>query len=1250
MPDLVPRFILEKYAVGQHQGEFLAATLFMDISGFTAMTQTLMQQGKEGAEWVAAALNRVFAPITQVVADHGGFITGFAGDAFTAVFPGQGHMPALRACQSALVIHRHVTELGKQTTPAGTFTLGVKQGISAGLVEWGILGPEQHKSYFFRGPAIRGCIAAEQMAVTGVIVVDEELQTWLEPGAVALLPWHKAWTQLDEILVETKEPVAAASQPIPLELIEHFFPLSLADVGQQGEFRNVAIAFISFLDEPHFAQLDDFVSRVIQAAQRFGGHFAEVDFGDKGGLALIYFGAPTSHENDIVRALDFILFCQTELAEVGLLWRAGITFGQVYAGLIGSDLQAKYTTLGNRVNLASRLMVQAQWGQTLVADQVARQAGYRFEHLGDFVYKGLTRRVPTYQFNGAASDVEAQFKQTMVGRDTELHRLYSFTKTYLSEGKAGVILLYGEPGIGKSHLSHALRQTLDNTVSWFTGQTDQVLQQAFDPFVYWLKRYFRQTSDLVSKEENKRRFMAQIEALAALSPPDFYQELQRTHSFLGALLGLFWSHSLYEQVDNSLRYVNIITGIKTILLIESQLRPVVLEIDDGQWLDDASHELLTHLGQAIPLHPLLILITSRYLDDGSKPTFHLAKQLPHLSLELEALPPAALRQQARDILGGPVDGALLQVLQEKTQANPFFAQQILYYLKETQQIKQDVRGTWTIEATNFDLPLSINAILIARLDRLTLAVKQVVQAAAVLGREFELHVLSHMLQADVTDMVQEAEQEQIWSPLQELRYLFKHVLLRDAAYEMQLRAQLRKLHELAAATYEYLFAREGDERGNFYASRIASHYERAGNMTQMAVWYGRAGKQAQENYALDDAAAAYQKALQAGVLDAAAQLPLYDGLGETQRQQAHYDDARATYQQMLALAHNNNHRVGQVRAEIGLAWVWQCQGEYQASLDSAVRAEQLLRQMEPLDFIQLAEVLYHKGWAHFFLGQAQEALHAATEERNLSEDAHHDKGLLQSLNLLSVVQYYSLGQHAAAAKNQQMALALARTNGDRHSEGFLLNNLGENLLQQGDDQQAAVCYEQACAIAREIGDRDGELAYRSNLAGAQVSLGQFDAAATILRDVIARAPADWYVLPDSYYYLAEAYLGLQQVDEAVAAAYRAFALSHNDDNLGRVWRVLGDAAAHLGQMILVNEVEYHAAECYEKSVMLLAAASMIREQAITLWHWAQYERDQGSHQQGEELRQAAQAIFQKLHLPLWVVKTGTFLDFLKPTL
>ena len=238
-----------------------------------------------------------------------------------------------------------------------TVNLAVKQGLSAGLVEWGIIGPPNHKTYFFRGPAIQGCALAEQTASSSDIVLDGSVQSLLAPDDVLAQPQPGGFAHLLAIAVKVPRPKrkSGITFPIRVALAEHFFPLSLGAMGQHGEFRNVATVFLSFAGDPPLAQLDDFISRVMGMMRQFGGHFAEVDFGDKGGLALVYFGAPTTHENDIARALDFVLALQIELAEVGLLWRAGISFGPVYTGLIGTVVRGKYSTLGNQVNLASGL-------------------------------------------------------------------------------------------------------------------------------------------------------------------------------------------------------------------------------------------------------------------------------------------------------------------------------------------------------------------------------------------------------------------------------------------------------------------------------------------------------------------------------------------------------------------------------------------------------------------------------------------------------------------------------------------------------------------------------------------------------------------------------------------------------------------------------------------------------------------------------------------------------------------------------
>ncbi|MCI0729843.1 MAG: adenylate/guanylate cyclase domain-containing protein, partial [Chloroflexi bacterium] len=171
---------------------------------------------------------------------------------------------------------------------------------------------------------------------------------------------------------------------------------------------------------------------------------------------------------------------------------------------------------------------------------------------------------------------------------------------------------------------------------------------------------------------------------------------------------------------------------------------------------------------------------------------------------------ADLEQLATEVLGTAVAPGLVKILVERSDGNPFFVEQILFYLREQGLLFADDKGAQDVHTLpDRALPTDVRTLLTARLDRLTQEVKEVVQTAAVLGREFEVAVLAHILREDqaLFNKIQAAEKTAIWTSLNELRYLFKHVLLRDAAYEMQLRTR-RLLHQLAAEAIEWLHAAE----------------------------------------------------------------------------------------------------------------------------------------------------------------------------------------------------------------------------------------------------------------------------------------------------------------------------------------------------------------------------------------------------------------------------------------------------------
>ncbi|MCP4230288.1 MAG: hypothetical protein GY771_09095, partial [bacterium] len=214
---------------------------------------------------------------------------------------------------------------------------------------------------------------------------------------------------------------------------------------------------------------------------------------------------------------------------------------------------------------------------------------------------------------------------------------------------------------------------------------------------------------------------------------------------------------------------------------------------DIQWLDEASYEFFLALSRNIADFPIIIIASARYLDDGSKPILRLSNETPINRIELGDIPETSYELLIENRLGAKTSGELISYIIERTEGNPFYIEQFCEYLYENRFIEEK-DGEYELVKVDSDIPAGIKSILIARLDRLSRNLKELVHTASVLGREFDIEILSRMLKGEpVRPVLREGVSEEIWTALSEIRYIFKHALLRDAAYEMQLEKRLRRL-------------------------------------------------------------------------------------------------------------------------------------------------------------------------------------------------------------------------------------------------------------------------------------------------------------------------------------------------------------------------------------------------------------------------------------------------------------------------
>ncbi|MBD3286930.1 hypothetical protein GF359_09820, partial [candidate division WOR-3 bacterium] len=447
MRNVIPRFIHERYEKGIFEGSFDSATMFVDISGFTSITETLMKKGTEGAERLSSMLNGVFNPTIYEVYRRDGFITGFSGDAFTAVYPGKD---PLKPLSSALAIQEKFT---RNRPDSKQDNLTVKIGLSYGHVQWGIVTSGQNTAYYFRGEPVSGCAKVIEDAGAGQIVLDDNLYNALpllstEPGKIIIEP--------PESRTETE--LAILNQSI----LEKFVPAKILTSKRSGEFREVAPVFISFREIPNFFETPQFVEIVLDKAFEYGGFWSSLNFEDKGPSLLVLFGAPVAYENNIRRAVDFALAVRKEFRFV---IRAGITVGTVYAGVVGSPKRSTYTALGDVVNLAARFMMAADWGDIWTSAEVKERlkASYSTEDKGIHEFKGKSHPVQVYRLKDPHMRAAGElFTGRMVGRESELEKAASFTESCLEGRFGGVINVYGEAGIGKSRLLYELAENLED--------------------------------------------------------------------------------------------------------------------------------------------------------------------------------------------------------------------------------------------------------------------------------------------------------------------------------------------------------------------------------------------------------------------------------------------------------------------------------------------------------------------------------------------------------------------------------------------------------------------------------------------------------------------------------------------------------------------------------------------------------------------------------------------------------------------
>lgn len=1152
---LVSPFIVERLTAGEQGGSLHAATLFADVAGFGALTSALMEHGKYGSEVVAQVMTAVFTPLVDAVYAHGGAITGFAGDSFTALFPTEGAADGtavdercmMRALAAATAMREHLASSHHVATPWGAFDIGVKLGLAAGGVSWRVLRQRDERAAFYvRGPAIDGCAAVDAHARPGELVLHPSSRTLLhEHVTVEEIPGSAdtegtpGFARVLEIEAPLPRPRPVRLPPVDAELLAAFLPREVIEQTEVGEYRHVVNVFVNLQGDPDDDELRSIVQVIRDLQTSYGGVLNRVAFGDKGCNLLLFWGAPVSFENDVERAVHFVLDLQRAVARP---LRAGVTTGISYAGLVGSDLHAEFTSYGLGINLAARLMTSAPWGSIWMDAAVHRRAAPQFvtSSIGERRFKGFADPQAVFDVTDRRAEVQRRFGGDTVGRDVETAALAAFVAP-VHEGRfAGLLVVQGEAGMGKSRLvSEFLRRfgtaadTPDDggaraapppTLRPVIAPADAIERRPFNPFRYWLRNRFAR-DPRAPDSENKVAFDQRFDALLAAVPDDgLRRELDRVRSVVGALVDLQWDGSLSSQLDPRGRYEHTVDAIVSLLLAESLCRPLVLVLEDVHWIDEGSAEVVRRLVHAAGADaearegadtppqsfPLAILATARQLDATTFGTV-----IDHPRLSLSPFERADFATLGELVLGAPPASALLDLLETRTGGNPFFTEQLLHHLRD-ERLLQLTDGHWTLDRTasaDAALPTDISIILVAQLDRLGQSAREVAQAASVLGREFSHHELLELLHevgvegSAAGPALEAGRATGIWAPIDTTRWAFRHVLLRDAAYDVQLRVRRAAMHHRAGTMLERIWL---DDLEPHYGD-ISHHYEQASHLgvqearRPAADYLAKAGAQAATSFASSTAADLFTRALALTPDDDVTGrfhlLLEREWVNDTQGARA----AQAVDIDALeSLADRAGDPAMQAEACMRRAYLTGDTSDFDAALAASDRTVALAR---TAGLPELESTALRTGAASLrALGRFDEALARFEQALAVAQNARLEYQEATAWTAWSSLSVRRGRWKAAAAALERVTDTFERT-GRVMRRAHALAEWGLALSTGGQLDDAEACFERAISLTREVGDPAGQVRPLYDLAGVLVARADFlgaEAAAAESAEVASR--------------------------------------------------------------------------------------------------------------------------------------------------
>lgn len=1192
--------------------------LFADISGFTPFTEALHQSlgPRRGAEELSHWLDAVYTALIAVVERYGGSVVGFAGDAITCWFKQKDQASgvndakppsALRAVACAVAMQEAMQAFQSISLPQNQVgALALKVAIATGPVRRFVVGDvNQYQLDVLVGRTVNRTGTGERLAVAPEIILDEATVRAVGEG-LTIVEWRvdqetgARFGVIGRFAIPVFTPPPGPS-PLPILDDARLYPWldpQLYHWQQAGhavlltQFRPCAALFVCFggiiYDSDAAAhQLDQFIRRMQAICVRYEGTLIDLTFGDKGSYAYISFGALNVHEDDARRAVKTAL----ELRDVGQTLaylqplQIGITYGIMRVGAYGGPSRRYYGAVGDEVNLAARLMTAAAPGEILVSgriyDQIAND--FSFSIRRHLTLKGKREPISVFVLRDTQPYrtlplLEPTYTLPLVGRTAELEAITA-TLSLVQQGRGQIIELTGEAGMGKSRLmAEVVRLAQAQGFTLYGGACQSDGQDT--PYLVWKPIW----SDFFGATQASS---ADIEAQISRYASGRVQALPLLNILLNRTLpeNSFTQSLAPEQRQSALHAL-----LEACLQGASQAGPLLLALDDLHWLDALSHTLLVQLARVVAAYPICFLLTQRQprtvLDLETLPYYHKIELGEMAVTEVAQVVEAKLRQlypTRTSAIDTAVSPLLVEKLRERAQGNPFYLEELLNYLHDQRLDPWD-----TAVLAQLELPDSLHALILSRIDQLHANEKAIIRVASIIGRLFYTRWLTEyypeigdieQVQVDLGRLTA-VDLISLDATETESSYLFKHIITHEVTYESLPFATRAYLHEQLAHYLEKIEAP---------LESIAHHYGRSKNRTKQIEYFRKAGAAAQAAFANQAALDYFDQLLPLLADDPLSQMALQVERGNILIHIGEYSQAEQAFAAALSLAEEWGDALAVAECYYHMGRILNMQGAHPQALDWLGQAETAFKGLDaPLwlarTYEQLGNINTRQGQhaeAELFLNCALEIVESLGEKRLKAR-------LLSVGGTLSFFQ----GDYEASLAKEGQALALLQALDDKQGIANVLGNLGVGYSIQGFPQKARRFYEESLELAQAIGDKQRVISGLANLGLLAHEAGDLAEARMFQEQGLALVRQVGNKYGECIMLINLGNLAVEQGDgPAARAAYVAsVALSQEINDQNNLFYSLSGVGA---TAVLENDLP--------RAVRLAAAAEMLRQRIGTVW-------------------------------------------------